>query len=107
MDNQDGSIHTHLTDIGGDNVELVLERSRFIGLLFDGAHDLSLAGQVSDDDAQEPSLASLDLSSGEEDWRWDIVSQSGAFVISLVFSLSLLALVEVLFWEMVGLTSHG
>jgi hypothetical protein len=63
MDNENGAIHTKLTNIGGNGIELVLKWSGLSLLGLNGGKDLILTGIVSDNCTEEPSLTSLDLSS--------------------------------------------
>jgi len=105
--NQDGGVHSEFTNVDGDDVELVLKGSGFVGLVLDGREDLAFAGHVSDDAAEEPSLAGLDLGAREEHWGWDVVVAFGVLGVGLVISLSLLALWHGLLVQVIGLTSHG
>jgi len=62
MNCQDGAVHSEFTNIGGDHIQLLLEWGLFTWLVFERTHDLALAGKLTDNNAHEPSLASLDLS---------------------------------------------
>lgn len=63
MDDEDSTVHTKLTNISGNDLKLVLERSSLIGLLLDSSENLVLTGVGSDNNGEEPTLTSLDLSS--------------------------------------------
>lgn len=107
MDDKDGTVHTKLTNISGDGIELVLKRSGLSLLGFNSCEDLILTSIVTNDGTEEPSLTSLDLSSRKENWGWNIMRGLGEFSISLMLTLSEEALLNRLLLKMVRLTSHG
>ena len=63
MNNEDSAVHTELTNISSNDLKLVLERGSLIGLLLDSSENLVLTGVRSDNNGEEPTLTSLDLSS--------------------------------------------
>jgi hypothetical protein len=65
MDDEDSAVHTKLSNICSNDFELVLERSSLIRLLLNSSKDLVLTSVFVYDNGEEPSLTSLDLSSGE------------------------------------------
>jgi len=77
MDNQDSSVHSELTNIDSNNVELILKWSSFIWLVLNSGEDLTFTGHISDNADKEPSLTGLDLGTREKDWGWNIVVTFG------------------------------
>lgn len=63
MDDKDSAVHTELTNISGNDLKFVLERSSLIGLLLDSSENLVLTGVLSNNNGEEPTLTSLDLGS--------------------------------------------
>ena len=63
MDDKDSAVHTELTNISGNDLKFVLERSSLIGLLLDSSENLVLTGVGSNYNGEEPTLTSLDLGS--------------------------------------------
>ena len=107
VDDEDGSVHTELTNIQGDNIKFILKWSCLIWLFLNGGENLTLTGHISDNAAKEPSLTGLDLSTREKNWGWNIMMTLGVLWIGLMVSLSLLALGNGLLVEVIRLTSHG
>lgn len=103
VEDEDSSVHTELTNISGDDLKFHLEWGCLIGLLLNGGHDLTLASHLSDNDADEPSLSSLDLGSGKQNWRWDVMGSLSVLIVDvvLVLLLSLLALVVGFLWQVI------
>ena len=94
MDDEDGAVHTELTNISSNDLKLVLERSSFIGLLLDSSENLVLTGVGSNNNGEEPTLTSLDLSSREDNTRWDVMSSLSEFVLLFMLLLSYEAFFE-------------
>jgi hypothetical protein len=88
MDNENGAVHTKLTNISSNGIKFVLERSSLSLLGLNGGKDLILASIISDNGTEEPSLSSLDLGSRKENWGRNIVRGLGEFSISLMLVLS-------------------
>lgn len=107
MDNQDSSVHSELTNIDSNNVKLVLEWGSFVWFFLNRCEDLTFAGHISDNTAEEPSLTGLDLSTREKHWGWNIVMTLGVLGVRLVISLSLFTLVNSLFIKVIRFSSHG
>jgi hypothetical protein len=92
MDNENSAVHTKFTNIFGNNLKLDLKWSDFVGFCLNSSQDLILTGIWSNDNSEEPSLTSLDLSTGKENRGWNIMMSLSELIICLVFSLSLEAL---------------
>ena len=50
MDNEDSAVHTKLSNIGSNDLELVLERSSLIAPCLNGSKNLVLTGVFVNDD---------------------------------------------------------
>jgi len=107
MDNEDSAVHTELTNISRNDLKLVLERGSLVGLLLDSSKNLVLAGVFIDNDSEEPSLTSLDLSSGEDNRGWDIMSSLSELVFLLMLLQSDVALVVGFSQQVIRLSCHG
>jgi len=107
MDNENSAVHTEFTNIFGNNLKLYLKWSDLVGFCLNSSQNLIFTGFWSNNNSKEPSLTSLDLSSGKEYRRWDIMSSLGELLILLVFSLSNEALGESFLHQVIRLSSHG
>jgi hypothetical protein len=103
VENQQSCVHANSANIASDHIQLFLEWRYFFGLGFNGREDLTLGGQLTDDDGEEPALTLLNLRTGEEHWRRNVVRASRAVLLFLVQFLPFKALCNVLFLQVIGL----
>jgi hypothetical protein len=62
MDNQNGGIHTKFTNIDSNDIKLLLKWGVLIWFFFKESHDLTFTSHITDNNAHEPTLTGLDLS---------------------------------------------
>ena len=106
MDNEDSAVHTKLTNISSNDRKLVLKRSSLVGFCLNSCKNLILTCVLVDNNGEEPSLTSLDLSSREDNWGWDIMSSHGELIFFLMLSLSEKALVVGFSEQVIRFSSH-
>ena len=114
VDGQKSGVGAELSDLSGDDLELLLERSG-LRLLLKLLHDLTEGRPLSNDDADHLTRATLNVGSGEEQWGGEVMSLSGGQLAVEVFKATLshefltaleAGLVELL-EALIGLTGHS
>ena len=110
MDCEQSTVHTKFSNISSNLFKLHLKRSSFDSLL-KFTHNFADTTVLSNDNTNEPSFSSCNLSSGKQNWRWQIMRvlsiRLEVLIFGIFFDLSRFAMLHSVLFELVRLSCHG